>query len=296
MKLFEEIVPGVCLLKSPFGAEWSGIVLLKGEKNILIDSGANKEIVDNCLIPALKKEGLSLEQISLLASTHCHGDHIGGHKRIRELSSVKIAAYKGSVDKIRNPLEYARRIRFVFKSDSPAPPEVLDGVETDILLEDNELIGGRLRVIHTPGHDDDTVCWLDEKTWTLISGDSLQGCGAAGAGLAFYQDLNAYRASLNKLLSKDIQNIVAGHFYAPYGPCAIGKEAVKNYLENCVAVTERYDKYIINCFKNDERNEHVIAKKLIENENRQVPDYLFLALFTIKAHINVYQKAQGKEI
>lgn len=172
MKLFEEIVSGVCLLKSPFGAGWSGIVLLKGEENILIDSGASKEIVDNCLIPALKKEGLSLSQISLLTNTHCHGDHIGGHKRIRELSPVKIATYKSSVDKILNPLEYARCIRSVFKSDSPAPPEILDGVEADILLEDNEVIGGRLRVIHTPGHDDDAVCWFDEKTGTLISGDS----------------------------------------------------------------------------------------------------------------------------
>jgi len=285
MKLFEEIVPGVLLLKSPFGSEWSGIVLLRGEENILIDSGANKEVIDGCLIPALEKEGLSLSNIDLLVSTHCHGDHIGGHYRIRELSPVKIAAYKGSADKIRNPLEYARQIRSVFKFDSPATPKILCGVEPDILLEDNELIAGRLRLIHTPGHDDDAVCWFDEKTGTLISGDSLQGCGADGAGLAFYQDLEAYRASLKKLLAKDIQNIVAGHFYAPYGPCAIGTKAVKEYLEDCMAVTHRYDRFISDCLKAGEINEQSIVCKLIEREQRQVPEYLFLGLYTVCAHL-----------
>lgn len=292
MKLFEEIVPGVRLLKSPFGTEWSGIVLLRGEENILIDSGANKEIVDECLIPALEREGLTLDQISLMVSTHCHGDHIGGHHRIRELSSAKIAVYKDSADKIRNPLEYAKRIRSVFKSDSPAPPKVLRGVEPDRVVEDNELVAGRLRLIHTPGHDDDTVCWLDEKTGTLISGDSLQGCGADGAGLAFYQDVDTYLSSLKKLLEKDINNIVAGHFYAPYGPCAIGPEAVKSYLENCLAVTVRYDRFIGECLENGETDERIIACKLIESEQRKMPEYLFLALYTIRAHIHATEKTK----
>lgn len=285
MKQFEEIVPGIKLLKSPFGANWSGIVLLTGEENILIDSGANQEVVDDCLIPALKKEGLTLNDIHMLVSTHCHGDHIGGHYRIRELSAVKIAVYQGSIDKINKPLEYAKIIRSVFKPFSPEPPKVLHGVEPDILVADNEVVLGRLHLIHTPGHDDDTVCWLDKKTATLISGDSLQGCGADGAGLAFYQDLDAYVLSLKKLMAKDIKNIVTGHAYAPYGPCALGPEAAKSYLENCLAVTIRYDRFIKECLANGETSGQVIARKLIDSEKRHVPEYLFLALYTIVAHI-----------
>ena len=31
MKYFEEIVPGIKLLRTPFGAFWSGVILVRGE-------------------------------------------------------------------------------------------------------------------------------------------------------------------------------------------------------------------------------------------------------------------------
>ena len=35
---FEEVLPGICLLKVPFGPVWTGIILVRADKNILIDS------------------------------------------------------------------------------------------------------------------------------------------------------------------------------------------------------------------------------------------------------------------
>ena len=36
---FEPIIPGISVLKSPFSGLWTGIVLIRGQQNILIDSG-----------------------------------------------------------------------------------------------------------------------------------------------------------------------------------------------------------------------------------------------------------------
>ncbi len=286
---FKEIVPGVQLLQTPFGDNWSGVVLVRGDtpsETVLIDSGANRETVDRCILPALEAEGVGPEQIGWLACTHCHGDHVGGHYRMKELTGIRVAAYEGSADKIRDPMKYSRLIRSVFPEDSPEPPKVLLGVEPDLLVKDNGLLAGRLRLIHTPGHDDDTVCWLDEKTHTLITGDSVQGSGAAGAGLAFYQDLAAYRNSLKRLLALHADHLVAAHFYSPEGAAAVGKAAVEQYLQGSQAVTERYRARIAGYLsENPPADNRELARRLIREEGRQEPNYLFLERYTVRAHL-----------
>ncbi|MBN2643359.1 MAG: MBL fold metallo-hydrolase [Victivallales bacterium] len=292
MLLFEEIVPGVKRLKSPFSDSWSGIVLIKGTENILIDSGASAQVVDDFLIPALKAEGLKPDDIHWLLNTHCHGDHIGGHYRFRQRSKAKIAAWRGSLDKMRDPLKYSKLIRARFPEFSPPPPPVLNGVEPDILLNDNEVVAERLRLLHTPGHDNDTVCWLDEATKTLISGDTLQANGTVLQGIGFYQDLTAYRSSLQRLLAMQMDNLITGHDYIPCGSVAIGREKVKTYLEKCLYLTELYDKFTAEIMAHGEREPTKIARRLIKQAGGTEPEYLFLALYTVSEHIKAGINAQ----
>ena len=75
---FVKILPDSYLLKTPFAGVWSGVFLLTGEANILIDSGASGEVVDMCVIPALAELGLRPSDIDYLINTHTHGDHAGG--------------------------------------------------------------------------------------------------------------------------------------------------------------------------------------------------------------------------
>ena len=78
MLMFEQMAENLYLLKIPFGPVWTGVVLLRGEENILIDSGATARDVDEVLLPALRHLGLELADIAYLVNTHSHGDHIGG--------------------------------------------------------------------------------------------------------------------------------------------------------------------------------------------------------------------------
>lgn len=284
---FEPIVPGIKLLRTPFGNYWSGVVLVQDAKNgsVLIDSGSEKRVVDECIVPALKEESLEPSHLAYITCTHCHGDHIGGHKRLSELTNAKIAVYEGSVDKLQNPLLYSKKIRSVFPIDSPSAPSILDGVTPDVKIKEGELLAGRLRLVHTPGHDDDTVCWFDTVTQTLITGDSVQGDGAAGAGLAFYQNLRDYRESMRKLLDLPIQNMVTAHSYLNIDEPVVGANRVREALEKCVETTNRYDDFIRETLENKtQKTIHEIAVDLINYENHKAPNYLFLEMYTVRSH------------
>ena len=224
--------------------------------------------MDDCLVPALHREGLSLSDIDWLLNTHCHGDHVGGHARIREMVSVPVATFSGSRDKLLDPLLYSRRIRAVFPRYSPPAPADLRGVTPDRLLIDGEYIAGRLRLIHTPGHDTDTVCWYDEPTSTLLSGDSLQANGTTLQGIGLIMDLLGYRESLKKLADMPIENIVAGHPYLPCGASALGRKAAERYLNTCIELVDFYDDFIGRALSSGRDDPTDIARSLIHEVGR----------------------------
>lgn len=292
MLLFEEIVPGIKLLKSPFSKLWSGIVLIRGHENILIDSGASTEVVDECLIPALRAEGLIPADIDWLLNTHCHGDHIGGHHRFRELCPVQVAAWRGALDKMRNPLKYNKLIRERFPGFSAPPSLGLRGVEPDLLLDDGALVAGRLRLVHAPGHDDDCLCWFDEKTKALISGDAVQANGTSGQGIGFYQDLIAYRQTLAGLRQRQAETLVAGHDFLPGGAVVHGREKVTAYLNKCFNLTEHYDILVKKIRSSGTTELDEIAVRLIRELGGEPPKFLFLAMYTTSEHIKERTDAQ----
>ena len=70
---------------------------------------------------------------------------------------------------------------------------------------------GDLLIVHTPGHDSDSISLLDEKTGILFSGDSLQGRGTASSGVAFYQNREEYLYTLDTVEKLPVKKILAGH-------------------------------------------------------------------------------------
>ena len=49
MRIFERIGEDLYLLKVPFGAYWTGVAWIKGNENILIDSGPSADMVDEVI-------------------------------------------------------------------------------------------------------------------------------------------------------------------------------------------------------------------------------------------------------
>ena len=283
---FEEVLPGTFLLKVPFGPVWTGILLVRGEKNVLIDSSHLPP--ENYLVPALADLGLAPADIDWLLCTHVHGDHIGGHHALHETYGVKVATPASAADALRDPVKVAIRVRTRFPRNSPPPQSYLKGVEPDKLLAEGELLEGRFRAIPAPGHDDDCLVWLDTATGTAFTGDSLQGNGTPTQGVAFYRDLPAYRATLERLAGEPIENLVCGHLYDGIGDIVRGREAVAaaiRYSADRVALYgERIAAYLAEGVPAEEEPVS-LARKLIGEVGCGMPDALFLALHTVSEHL-----------
>jgi len=245
-----------------------------GCANVLIDSSHLEP--EKYLIPALEDLGMKISDIDWLLNTHVHGDHIGGHHTLVTKYGLKTATLGSAADALRDPVKVAIRVRTRFPKNSPAPQSYLKGVEPDLLLEEwtgmqggdalptggtdvarassplrngPTLLAGRFAVIATPGHDDDCLTWIDTKTGTAFTGDSLQANGTPTQGIGFYRSLPDYRATLQKLkrLSQGadgksggqgvpalaIRNIVCGHDYDGIGDVIRGAEKVKAALDYC---------------------------------------------------------------
>ena len=283
---FEEVLPDTYLLKVPFGPVWTGIILIKGEKNILIDSSHLEP--ENYLIPALEKLGMKVSDIDWLLNTHVHGDHIGGHHSLVTKYGLKTATIDSAADALRDPVKVAIRVRTRFPTNSPAPQSYLKGVEPDKVLAEGELLEGRFYALATPGHDDDCLTWVDTKTGSAFTGDSIQANGTPCQGVGFYRDKNAYLGSLKKLSDAELENIVCGHEYDGIGSVIKGADAVSSVLQYCKGRVELYDckiKEYVALGMTVEDEPVAMALKLIGEVGCGMPDQLFLALHTVSEHL-----------
>jgi len=283
---FEEVLPGTYLLKVPFGPVWTGIALVRGEKNFLVDSSHLDP--ERYLIPALADMGMELSDIDWLLCTHVHGDHIGGHYALHEKYGVKVATLDSSADALRDPVKVAIRVRTRFPENSPPPQSYLKGVEPDRILKEGELLEGRFRAIAAPGHDDDCLVWVDNETGTAFTGDSLQANGTVCQGIAFYRDLSAYRRTLAKLAGEKIENIVCGHDYDGIGTIVRGREAVAEAIRYSESRVLLYGERIAAYVKEGtpvEKEPVSLARRLIGEVGCGMPEKLFLALHTVSEHL-----------
>ena len=288
---FEEVLPGVFLLRVPFSIVWTGIVLIRGKRNYLIDSShENPEIH---LLPALAELGMKPGDVDWLLNTHCHGDHIGGHHALVSEFGLKTAVIREGAESLRDPAKVAIRIRTKFPDDSPPPQSYLKGVEPDKVLAEGEWLDDRFTPIWTPGHERDCVCWYDRETKTAFTGDSLQANGTPTQGIGFYQSLPDYRASLAKLKGYDIENLVCGHEYAGIGDVIRGKAAVTAALETCTRYValygERLTSYVSSLPSSVSRlpspDPVALADRLIAEVGCGKPEKRFLALYTVTEHL-----------
>ena len=128
-------------------------------------------------------------EIALAGITHHHSDHSGNLKWVHDELKAEVIAPKSAIPLLKGRLPKA-------------------GVTTFTDGQVLELGGGtNLRVLLTPGHSVDSVCYYLENEGVLFSGDTL-----LGTGTTTIHNLGDYRRTLARLLElPHLKVICPGH-------------------------------------------------------------------------------------
>lgn len=98
--------------------------------------------------------------------THCHGDHIGGVKELKERYVGTIVAQRAAAENLRD----SNINLTTYIGNKGLTIEVDARVDDEDLLHLGEL---EFKVIHTPGHTSGGSCLYCEQEKLLFSGDTL---------------------------------------------------------------------------------------------------------------------------
>jgi ribonuclease/clavin/mitogillin len=145
-------------------------------------------------------------EIALASITHHHADHSGNLKWVHSELKAEVLAPAPGISLLRGKLP---------RSGVSA---LADGQMLDL--------GGsvRLRVIFSPGHSVDSVCYYLEDEGVLFSGDTL-----LGSSTTTVHDLGAYRRTLKTLLAlPNLEVICPGHGPLVHDP----RQRLQQYVDH----------------------------------------------------------------
>lgn len=139
--------------------------------------------------------------------THAHADHTGGvcalHSHLKNFGTqVSIAAHKLTAESLANASAPFRVTRFVEDG------EIIE-------LESNDASEPlRFIALHTPGHARGHLCFYDERTGALFSGDNVTGLPSVVINPP-EGDVNLYLRSLERMKKLPRLNVILSAHGAP---------------------------------------------------------------------------------
>jgi glyoxylase-like metal-dependent hydrolase (beta-lactamase superfamily II) len=221
---------------------------LLGERRLtLVDAALGAGPNLDRLEEALAGTGASIEQIVL---THIHPDHLGGALELREHFGARLGMHA------------SRRGHA--------------GIEPDWVYEEGdeiEIESGRLRVVHTPGHESGHCCFHEPDRGWLLTGDHVVGQGTVVIAPPD-GDMADYIASLRRLLGLPSRLLLGGH-----GPVVLDPRArIQEYIDHRLMREEQ----VVACLRDGVATIPAIVARLYRDVH---PALHVVAEKSIEAHL-----------
>ncbi len=194
----EELRDGLWSIPVPMGGPLRYVTVyaftLYGGGLGLLDTGWESDAGWAALTEGLAAIGGGVADVRGVLVTHLHFDHLGLAERVRQASGAWVAMHPADAGMVASPVHrdpaasVAAEVAFLVSLGAD-PDEAAADVGrpekfvpfsrmaiADRLLEDGDvadLPGWRLRAVHTPGHTPGHLCFAEERTGLLFSGDHV---------------------------------------------------------------------------------------------------------------------------
>ncbi|MBE6724495.1 MAG: MBL fold metallo-hydrolase [Ruminococcaceae bacterium] len=130
-------------------------------RGYLIDPGWEEDR----LLRMIRYNGWTIEKILL---THGHFDHMGAADGIRKTLHIPILAHSRCSDYLESP-----KWNLSVFCGEPIVLKDVQTVEDGDLIESDSFPDAAFRVIYTPGHTTDSVCFYCERDGLCFTGDTI---------------------------------------------------------------------------------------------------------------------------
>jgi glyoxylase-like metal-dependent hydrolase (beta-lactamase superfamily II) len=302
--------PAIHLLSipTPFPVGPVNVYLLEGEPLTLVDAGPLTDDAFQALKAGLKELGYSLQDIEQLIITHAHHDHFGQAGRIVEESGATLLSFREN----RYPLEEFDTWwdkRMVYLADlmikEGAPQESLR--EMDAIrgigryaapvpeltpLDDNDQVrmgGWTWQALHTPGHALGHLCFYQQESRLLLSGDHLLRDITSNPVLETPRrgmrerprSLPDYVHSLRRVRDLDVEKALPGHGEPVYDHRA--------HIDSILAHHAARERLILQLLRQKDSTVYELGVALF---GRELPGVqLFLVMSEIIGHLDLLELA-----
>ena len=200
----------------------------RADHPVLIDTGYRADFDETHRL--ISELGVSISDVGLIISTHCHCDHIGGNKIIQDRAGCDIALHPVGQYFIETKDDWSTWSRYYSQE--------ADFFRCTRTLEDGDVVSigpHDFRIIHTPGHASDGIVMYSEKEKVLISSDALWEFDVPTITVRIEGStaVQSFKESLEKLAALDVDVVYPGHG-APFedfgGALQRSRDKIRDYL------------------------------------------------------------------
>jgi hydroxyacylglutathione hydrolase len=166
---------------------WSGIQagsgLIFSRNNIVVVDTQTRPDQAALMVELIELHGLNPKDVRYIINTHSDHDHSGGNAELKRATGAKLVAHTKDALYIENGEEEMKRhlrSSSKFRVEQSGP---FESCQVDVKVEgDMDLTVGdlTLKILHTPGHTNGSICVYYKDSKVLFSGDTVINERCAG--------------------------------------------------------------------------------------------------------------------